>query len=316
MQLSSISNSKVARFILLGLAVVVIFSIGRVSKPAANPTPAGNVAGIQNTQPQDETVAPPDKTAQEPEKIVQPESKPIEQAKPKQEDTPTQEQPATEVYAVLAVVDGDTIDIKTATGKDRVRLIGIDTPETVDPDKPVQCFGPEASNKLKSLISGKQIKLEADSSQDNRDKYNRLLRYVFLDGKSINLQMVSNGYAREYTYRTAYKYQAEFKQAETDAKAAELGLWADNACPTSTPSSTSGGTADPPASPAPSGASISGPLVIGGQTIDFSANLYNCGDFSTQEEAQQVLDYGLQLTGKDIHGLDGDKDGIACESLP
>jgi len=135
-------------------------------------------------------------------------------------------------YLVVRVIDGDTIDVETEDGVQRVRLIGIDTPETVDPRKPVQCFGKEASAKAKELLEGEKVMLEADFSQDERDKYDRLLRYVFLpDGRNFDLVLIEEGYAREYTYNTPYKYQQEFKEAERIAQENKRGLWADDVCP-------------------------------------------------------------------------------------
>jgi len=132
----------------------------------------------------------------------------------------------TNLYDVVKVVDGDTLDVRINGTVERLRLIGINTPETVDPRKPVECFGIEASNKAKTVLAGKKVSLEADSSQDERDKYGRLLRYVFLeDGTNFNLMMVRDGFAYEYTYETPYKYQKEFKSAQKDAQTQKLGLW-------------------------------------------------------------------------------------------
>jgi len=142
----------------------------------------------------------------------------------------------TKEVLVTKVIDGDTIQVDIDGKNETLRLIGIDTPETVDPRKPVQCFGKEASAKAKSLLSGKSVMLEADPTQGERDKYQRLLRYVFLeDGTNFNKLMISEGYAYEYTYNTSYKYQLEFKQAQKEAEANNAGLWADNVCPTNTP---------------------------------------------------------------------------------
>lgn len=103
--------------------------------------------------------------------------------------------------------------------RETIRLIGIDTPETVDPRKPVQCFGGEASNKAKELLSGKKVRIEKDSTQGDRDKYGRLLTYIYReDGLFFNKYMIEQGYAYEYTYDTPYKYQAEFKEAEKYAR--------------------------------------------------------------------------------------------------
>jgi len=133
---------------------------------------------------------------------------------------------------VSRVVDGDTIKILIQEKEDTVRLIGIDAPETVDQNKPAQCFGKEASNKAKELLSGKTITLESDSTQGDRDEYGRLLRYVFLpDGTNFDEFMLKEGYAREYMFKNnPYKYQSKFKNAEKMAKENKRGLWSDDAC--------------------------------------------------------------------------------------
>lgn len=139
--------------------------------------------------------------------------------------------PSEQFYKVTNVVDGDTLDVLIDGKTERLRLIGIDTPETVDPRKPVQCFGIEASSKAKELLIGQEVRLEADSTQGERDKYNRLLRYVFLkDGTNFIEKMLGEGYGYEYTYDMPYKYQSTFKKAETLAQTNKKGLWADNAC--------------------------------------------------------------------------------------
>jgi micrococcal nuclease len=111
-----------------------------------------------------------------------------------------------------------------------VRLLAIDTPETKDPRKPVQCFGKEATKQLQSLISGKFVTLVDDRSQGNRDKYKRLLRYVY-DGKLfVNAEMVKQGYAfsyKEYPGRGCGEKQPleQFNTIEKRAREANLGLW-------------------------------------------------------------------------------------------
>lgn len=135
-------------------------------------------------------------------------------------------------FKVVKVVDGDTIDVEIDGKIERLRLIGIDTPETVDPRKKVQCFGREASNKAKEMLLGRFVSLESDETQGERDKYKRLLRYVFLpDGTNFNLFMIAEGYAHEYTYDLPYKYQTDFKQAEKIARENNKGLWNPNVCP-------------------------------------------------------------------------------------
>jgi len=123
---------------------------------------------------------------------------------------------------VTRIVDGDTIEVD---GIGKVRLIGVDTPETVDPRKPVQCFGKEATQKTTQMLLGKKVHLESDPSQGEKDKYNRALRYVFLeDGTNFNKWLIENGYAHEYTYNLPYKYQLEFKSAERSARESRKGL--------------------------------------------------------------------------------------------
>lgn len=134
-------------------------------------------------------------------------------------------------YKVIKVVDGDTMDVDINGTVERLRLIGIDTPETVDPRKDVQCFGKEASDKSKELLEGKYVTLESDSSQSIRDKYKRLLVYVFMsDGTNFNKYMIEEGYAYEYTYDSAYKYQSEFKEAQNNARNSNKGLWNPSTC--------------------------------------------------------------------------------------
>lgn len=141
-------------------------------------------------------------------------------------------------YSVTKVVDGDTIAVDINGKSVTIRLIGLDTPETVDPRKPVQCFGTQASQKAKELLTGKRVRLETDPSQGERDKYGRLLAYVFLeDGTLFNQLMISEGYGHEYTYNLPYKYQKEFKQAENTAREGKKGLWAPEACRRDTPDS-------------------------------------------------------------------------------
>lgn len=166
----------------------------------------------------------------------------------------------TDLFSVTNVIDGDTIKVNINGTVETLRLIGIDTPEVVDPRKPVQCFGVESSNKAKELLSGKSVRLEADSTQGERDVYGRLLRYVFLsNGTNFNKLMIEQGYAFEYTYNLPYKYQTEFKKAEIYARENKLGLWADDTCAgAATPVSTDSGTNTNIDANAPTGCVIKG----------------------------------------------------------
>ncbi len=126
---------------------------------------------------------------------------------------------------VTKVVDGDTFQIN---GELTVRFIGIDTPETVDPRRPVGCFGKEASSETKSLLFGKTVILQKDIS--DKDKYGRLLRYVFLpldDGRILFVDdyLVREGFAKVLTYPPDVKYNEQLREAEKEAKENERGLW-------------------------------------------------------------------------------------------
>ena len=137
----------------------------------------------------------------------------------------------TSLIPVYRVADGDTIDVSVRGGVATVRLLGINTPEVVDPRKPVECFGPEASAEAHGILDGGEVHLELDPSQDVYDKYGRVLAYVYLpDGTFFNKLMIEGGFAREYTYHSKYKYQQEFRTAQKSAKSSGLGLWAPGVC--------------------------------------------------------------------------------------
>jgi micrococcal nuclease len=128
---------------------------------------------------------------------------------------------------VVRVVDGDTIVVEFGGRQSKVRYIGMNTPETVDPATPVQWMGPEASAANASLVAAKQVVLEKDVSET--DQYGRLLRYVWLtDGRSwtlVDLELVERGFASVATFPPDVKYVDLFRAAERRARAAEIGLW-------------------------------------------------------------------------------------------
>lgn len=144
-----------------------------------------------------------------------------------------------EYYTLVRAVDGDTLVVLDPENQEKkVRLIGVNTPETVDPRRTVECFGKEASNFTKELVvettsgssSRKNVRLEFDDTQQKYDKYGRLLAYAYLvqdDGAELflNRELIKQGYAYEYTYKLPYKFQSEFKKLEQEAKSAEKGLW-------------------------------------------------------------------------------------------
>lgn len=129
------------------------------------------------------------------------------------------------LYSVAHFVDGDTIDVNMDGHTETVRFIGVDTPETHRPNTPVQCFGPEAAAYTKSLIGNNKLRLQADPLDTNRDRYGRLLRYLYLpDGTLVQEKLVSEGYAFAYT-QFPFEKKQQFVNEETQAKAAKKGLW-------------------------------------------------------------------------------------------
>ena len=127
---------------------------------------------------------------------------------------------------VLEVVDGDTVVVDIGGQQETLRLIGIDTPETVDPDQPPECFGAEASAHTKELLpEGTAVRLTRDV--EARDRYDRLLVYVERaeDGLFVNLDLVAGGWADDYPYPPNVAHERDFALAVSQARANGLGLW-------------------------------------------------------------------------------------------
>lgn len=138
--------------------------------------------------------------------------------------TVSQAQPG--LYAVSHFVDGDTIVVDMNGHDETIRMIGIDTPETHKPNTPVQCYGPAASAYTKNLIGNQKVRLESDPTNQNRDRYGRLLRYVYLpDGRMVEEELAKNGYAFAYRQFPAVHLK-QLIQDEEDAHANFKGLWA------------------------------------------------------------------------------------------
>jgi micrococcal nuclease len=139
------------------------------------------------------------------------------------------------LYSVNHFVDGDTIAVNMNGKIEKVRFVGVDTPETHKPNTPVQCYGPAAAAFTKSAIGNNRVRLVSDSLSTDRDRYNRLLRYVYLpDGTLVNEKLVQNGYGFYYPYFPFTK-SAQFSADEKAAMAVHKGLWA-NCHPTLTDS--------------------------------------------------------------------------------
>ncbi len=123
---------------------------------------------------------------------------------------------------VVRAIDGDTVLLESG---ERLRYIGMDTPETKDPRKPVMCFGERAHARNAELVEGKRVRLVRDVS--DRDRYGRLLRYVYVGDTFVNLELVEEGYAKNYSYPPDIAHQAEIRAAERRAREAKRGLWSE-----------------------------------------------------------------------------------------
>jgi micrococcal nuclease len=200
---------------------------------------------------------------------------------------------------VARVVDGDTIKV---SGGATIRMIGMDTPETVDPRKPVQCFGIEASRHAHALLDGRTVRLEYDPSQGRFDKYGRTLAYVWMsDGRLYNEVMIREGYAHEYTYDTPYEYQARFRAAEAAARNASLGLWSPSTCNGNT------NTAVRLAPPTTAGSGRANACDPAYPTVCIPPP-------PPDLDCKDVRYRNFKVLAPDPHHFDGDHDGVGCES--
>jgi micrococcal nuclease len=135
--------------------------------------------------------------------------------------------PASAIATVVRAVDGDTIEVRVGGRLEDVRYIGVDTPETVKPDTPVQCFGPQASAFDHRTVEGQQVRLVF--GVERRDIYGRLLAYVYIGHRFLNAELVRRGLARTLTIAPNDRYAALFRRLELHAAQAGRGLW--GACP-------------------------------------------------------------------------------------
>lgn len=133
------------------------------------------------------------------------------------------EPPASAVAYVIRAVDGDTIEVDLDGQVEDVRYIGVDTPETVKPDTPVQCFGPQASHFNHRLVEHRRVRLVF--GVERRDVYGRLLAYVYLDGHLVNAELIRRGLARTLTIPPNDRFAGRLKRLEMAAARAGRGLW-------------------------------------------------------------------------------------------
>ncbi|MCA9364334.1 MAG: thermonuclease family protein [Candidatus Moranbacteria bacterium] len=196
-------------------------------------------------------------------------------------------------FFITEVVDGDTIKLQDGRS---VRYIGVDTPETKHPTKGVECFGQEATNKNKELVEGKIVRLEKDVSET--DRYDRLLRYVYVDDVFVNDILVKDGFAHASTYPPDVKHQEQFDQSQKEAREQKRGLWADDACLT---------FMEKVGEQASEKESIELTEGEGGQQYKCDCEK-TCTQISSCQEAQ------FQLNECGCTDRDGNGDGLACGS--
>lgn len=133
-------------------------------------------------------------------------------------------------YKVARVVDGDTIAVIVDMKEEKVRLIGLDTPETKKPNSSVECFGKAATDYAHKLMNNQTVRLETDLISGDRDRYDRLLRYVYLsDGRMVNKEMIAQGYGFAYL-NFPFTKSDEFRALQKQARESNKGLWASGVC--------------------------------------------------------------------------------------
>ena len=130
---------------------------------------------------------------------------------------------------VVKIVDGDTIDVRLSSGVERVRVIGLDTPEIGE------CGFSEASAAMADLVAGRSVELVRDPTQDNRDRYGRLVRHVHRGNTSAAVEMIRRGHSAEYLYGAEYQNRSAHLRAEREARAAKVGMWSGRDCATPAP---------------------------------------------------------------------------------
>lgn len=169
-----------------------------------------------------------------------------------------------DLVPVVGITDGDTIRVRVDGVTERIRIIGIDAPEIGE------CFAQQASSKMQSLVQSKDVRLTADSTQDDRDNFGRLLRHVWLsDGSSVAEILIAGGYGREYTYDRPYRGQAAYLVAQSVAREEGLGIWSSGCLSLDAPPAPSV-QAPPPVSttsPATTGCLIKGNINSDGEHI-------------------------------------------------
>jgi micrococcal nuclease len=210
-------------------------------------------------------------------------------------------------HRVLRVVDGDTVEVAYRGSAVSVRVIGIDTPETVHPSAPVECGGPQASAMATRLMSGARVRLTFDPSQGRTDAYGRTLAYLEAPGVGdFGLAMIRAGRAAEYTYDTAYARRSRYLAAQRTAQAHQRGVW--DRC----------GGVDTPLRSGPASAAQAQPhrpRGTSGATAGACDPGYDpCVPSYPPDLDCSDVDGPVRVLGDDPHGFDADGDGTGCDA--
>jgi micrococcal nuclease len=205
---------------------------------------------------------------------------------------------------VVDVVDGDTIRVELPSGVETVRIIGIDTPEVVAPDRPEACFGREATAFATDLLDGEDVTLETDPTQDERDRYDRLLAHVYLGDELYAAQAIAGGYGIHYIYEVPSSHAAELDAAADTAREGGLGIWASCDGRVDLPV-----VAEPTEQPAPVEEPVEEPVGTDCHPsyepcVPNAGHDLDCGD----------IGFAVTVIGPDEYRLDRDHDGGGCES--
>jgi len=223
--------------------------------------------------------------------------------------------------SVSDVVDGDTVKVVVKGFETTVRLIGIDTPETRDPSLPVQCFGPQATARTKRLLPvGRRVRLVSDPMQALRDRYGRLLAYVYNPGRSgptgsVNFSLVRSGHARAYIFGgVRFRHAVPFLRAQSRARSARAGLWGPPCRGNTTTPDPSTRVAAPAPVPEPTPApapAVVAPTEGGACDPNYAGACIATGRGDI--DCNEIPDRDFRVVGEDVHRFDVDHDGIACE---
>jgi micrococcal nuclease len=211
---------------------------------------------------------------------------------PTSEPSPSKLKPSTNAL-VVRVIDGDTIEASFRGALIDVRLIGVDTPETVHPSEPVECFGPAASRFTERALEGRRVRLTFDVERE--DRFGRTLAYVWIGDKLFNERLVREGFATVSTFPPNVRYVERFLAAQRFARNRDRGLW--GRCDLSEPPDSGGDTGGG-----------------GGGKCDPSYPGVCIAPYPPDLDCADVPYTSFAVVGSDPHGFDGDGDSIGCES--